>query len=287
MISCHYIWRKTFELNIHLRLTRHMLSSPVTKQSRTAFVEEEVRRTEQGAKRTALQDGRDPESVFEQVVREVYTNSFGEYCTANFQQFVEFGEYRLNQMELLLRYSVFESLYLNVVGNILWEYENAFLDACIFLHPDVRKNRKLTAKHVSAGMDKIARAEATERLVSGIDHLLFAEEVVPRDRANPSTGPFVREFVSNVLHLGIEQQIRCPILERAREIRNRIVHADPDTPLSDDRMAQLRTHLADFPLVLCKAAVALYPDACTMGALHEDDDGRLGYKSLLSLRDLL
>src|SRR6185436_6126421 len=40
----------------------------------------------------------------------------------NLHHLKEFSENRLNQMELILRYTLFEGFLQKIVGNILWEY---------------------------------------------------------------------------------------------------------------------------------------------------------------------
>lgn len=290
MISCAYIARKTGELTLQLDMTRHFLVSPESRGARDQFIEDRV----QMARRSAaiydeMQSGVSGDEI-DHIVQGAFASSTRNHLANNFLQLREFSEHRLLQMELLIRYSVFESLFAKIVGNILWEYPDRLDMAWHFLPQDKNKRAMREVAKLGNQDASFKRAVETRFAVSAVDHLLFAEEIVPQNPDKPSTGRFVRDFVTHALGLDLDQAPLCYHLERAREIRNRIVHEDPDFVVPEHRMPELRNAMFFFLYRLCESGSnsAKYPNACSLSSDEAlDDNGEPGYRLVLMSQDLL
>ena len=207
-----------------------------------------------------------------------------EWLSKNLHAVIEFSEHRLNQMELVMRYALFEAVLTGVVGNILWEYPNLIENAvhnC--LDAPKSKNKR------SDEDDDDFRARRTEKLVRSVDYLTYkpTSKSSASQEKNPNQPTCLFENLKKGLDLEVEQQKHADILEKVREVRNKIAHRSDVSPrtLTDDFMKEVRSALSEFPRRLIRVAADEYPDACTTESLDGDSE-RPGYLIRNLLKDI-
>jgi len=121
MISTVHIARSVQRLDLELRVIRHFLLDSTSRETRDAFVAAEARDYAEGMQRYLF--GKPDRDSLDDLVAPAICRKYKDWLGCNMQHIVEFSENRLKQMEIILRYAQFESLFLKAVGNILWEYE--------------------------------------------------------------------------------------------------------------------------------------------------------------------
>jgi len=120
MISTAYISASNQRLDLELRLYVHFLLHSHGKEVREAFVAKEKKDYDDGMKRF-LEKKPDRDKLDDLLAPAIIRNH-ERWLASNVYHLKEFSENRLKQMELILRYTLFESFLLKIIGNILWEY---------------------------------------------------------------------------------------------------------------------------------------------------------------------
>lgn len=272
MISAVAIAQAEKQLELELLLIRHFLTHPQAREVRDAFIEKQTKTYEKGL--DAYLSTKTDRDVLDDMAAPAIKSSHRRWLTANLHQIKEFSENRLNQMELILRYAIFEGSFLKIVGNIIWEY------------PDLRRNpiyarmklRGIKKSLTSGSLEE--RIAWTKAAIDAIDRLPFAR--FENDDDQDST-PCVWEFLGDCLGLSFGQEQHCKELERVRRIRNHIVHRSHALVIPDERMAAVIVHLSNFPTLFVNVASEKYPKACTQEPPEEGDDGTPGYSDLDSI----
>ncbi len=176
-----------------------------------------------------------------------------EWLQANLEAVIEFSEHRLNQMELIVRYALFEAVLKDVIGNVLWEYPE-------IIDSPVHKSFERPKKRRPGESNEDFRARVTEKLVDSIGKLSYK----PRPQSKPNLPTCLGEYL---LGLGLEfgQKRFTDDLDKTRNARNKIAHRSNVSPtvLTDEFMAGARDALSEFPRRLIQAAIDRFPDACT------------------------
>src|SRR5690349_3151748 len=114
MISAAYIARSNERLNLELKIISHFLLHPHGKEARDAFVSKEIKNYDDGMKRY-LKQNPDPAKIDDLLAPAIVRNH-ERWLTNNLHHLKEFSENRLKQMELILRYTLFESFLLKIIG---------------------------------------------------------------------------------------------------------------------------------------------------------------------------
>lgn len=270
MISTVYIAFSQYELDLQFSMIRHFLTHPDAEAAREAFLVQEVRAEDEAFKKyLSAKPDRD---VVDEYAAHAFPEAQRKWLGANFHHIKDFSENRLKQVELILRYAVFEGFFLKTIANILWHYPDRMEHK---IHSRIESLRKYMKRPIGkATKDRIGRTRAT---VKEVDHLHFAEW--PADKTAPKK-PYVWQYLEECLVLKFGPRTYCKVLERARRIRNHIVHVSFDLVIPDERMHEICRHLRGFPILLVEAAAKLYPDACTTEPPEEGDDGTPIYEIL-------
>jgi len=211
---------------------------------------------------------------WEDFLAPTFAKKEGQWLQSNLQAVIEFSEHRLNQMELIVRYALFEAVLKDAIGNILWEYPER-IDTLVHKSFEVPKKRRRDEDKEDF------RGRVTEKLVDSIARLRYKSSPQTKSKFPACLG----EYLKVALGLEFEQEKFIEVLQKTRNARNKIAHRSNLSPtvLTDEFMASARTALSEFPRRLIRAAIEDYPDACT----EEASDPELpGYSLRKRLRDL-
>ncbi|HEY5346004.1 MAG TPA: hypothetical protein VIK62_06640, partial [Verrucomicrobiae bacterium] len=249
MISTVYISACNQRLDLELKIISHFLLHPHGKEARDAFVAKEKKDYDDGMKRF-LEKKPDRDKI-DDLLAPVIVRNHERWLATNLHHLKEFSENRLKQMELILRYTLFESFLLKIIGNILWEYPNLRSRP---VHDEIQKKNLLRwKKSENQSQEQIAWTKAA---VNAVDRLPFAKWKEEEVGKSPI---YLWQYLRDGLDLEFEQEKLCSTLERARRIRNHIVHRSLELTVLDERMIEMKNHLAGFPILLTKAASKFYP----------------------------
>src|SRR2546428_9482276 len=107
------IWNLNSQLALIRFSFRHLSAKP---KVRAEFIKERTQQIQAGWDQFAQAE---PEQFFgwEHFLVPTFAKKESEWLTTNLQAVIEFSEHRLNQMELVLRYALFEAMLTDVVGN--------------------------------------------------------------------------------------------------------------------------------------------------------------------------
>jgi hypothetical protein len=195
---------------------------------------------------------------------------------------IEFSEHRLNQMELVVRYALFEAVLTDVVGNILWEYPG-------LIENEVHKSLGVRSMSHAHEDREDFRGWRTEKLVESVNKLTYKPtlKTLARKREKPNRPACLCEYLKQGINLEFEQWNFSDTLEQVHEARNRIAHRSNLSPcvLTDDFMGRARSTLSEFPRRLIEVAANEYPEACTTEALGGESE-RPGYLIRKFLKDI-
>jgi hypothetical protein len=188
---------------------------------------------------------------------------------------VEFSENRLNQMELILRYTLFEGFVLKIVGNILWEYPD-LRNRPIHEQEKIavsgkRINKWLKQHPWLEGLPEAERVAWTARTVESVDRLPFHE-------SNDGSRLCLSSYLQEAFGLEFHVKDLWPRMERIRRARNHLVHSSLEWTVPIDTMKDAEGYLANFPAFLVQKAAKPFPRACVEETEEESDDGTPGYK---------
>jgi hypothetical protein len=274
MISAAYIASATNRLDLELKVIRHFLLHPQTKEARDAFVTAEM------ASRTKSMEGflaqKPDRDRLDDFVAPFILKGQKHWLENNLHHLKEFSENRLNQMELILRYTLFEGVLQKIVGNILWEY------------PDLRRrpiHDKMAKKSghnrcyehhrrrliQNSNGERIAWTIAT---VEAVDHLPFDEWKGERVR---SGSVYLRTYLRDTFGLEFPQKDLWPTLERLRRIRNHVVHESLEMTIPGGRIKEAEIYLGNFPTLVVQTAAEQFPKACAIESEEDEDGGTPGY----------
>jgi hypothetical protein len=118
------------------------------------------------------------------------------------------------------------------------------------------------------------RISWTKSAVNAVDRLPFAKWKDATDKATIYLWQYLRDG------LGLDNfdaEKFCLVLERARQMRNYIIHRSLELSILDERMSEIKNHLTGFPILLVEAASKIYPNACTENPPEEGEDGTPTY----------
>ena len=268
MISTVYIGASNQRLDLELKIVSHFLLHPHGKEARDAFVAKEKKDYDDGMKRF-LERKPDRDKI-DDLLAPVIVRNHERWLANNLNHLTEFSENRLKQMELILRYALFESFLLKTVGNILWENPNLRNNP---IHKKMAEQNLIRWKKSNVSKEK-ERVAWTKAAVNAVDRLPFDKW---KDTETNKSTIYLWQYLRDGLNLKFEQENFCPILERARQMRNHIVHRSLELPILDERMTEIKNHLSGFPILLVEAASKVYSNACTENPPEEGDDGTPNY----------
>lgn len=275
MISAVQIANAQHRLELEFQLIRHFLIHPQGREARDAFIAQQAK--VEAAKLERFFAQKHDRSEIEAIAASAHNISYRKWLNDNLHSVKEFSENRLRQMELILRYAVFESYLLKAIGNILWEYP-ALREHSLHKLMKLRyKSRKL-----AGSVEK--RIDWTRAAVDAVDRLPFAKF---HDDCERRPVAYLWEYLSKCLGLEFGQEVHCQSLEWARQARNHIVHRSFELTICDKEMTRAETCLANFPVLLVEVASKKYPEACTIDPFEEEEDGTPQFVGLeLALRVL-
>jgi hypothetical protein len=274
MITAAYIASSADQLDLELRIMRHFLLHPEAKEARDAFIASEMKERTEAMKQVLSEKGDRDE--LDNLVAQAELEGQQLWLHNNLHHLKEFSENRLNQMELILRYTLFEGFLQKIVGNILWEYPNLRqcpVHASLELKPGHKNRYKLLA-HELRGHTDGERIAWTIAMVEAVDHLPFDRW---RDEGTRFDRIYLRTYVSDVLGLGISRDDLWTKLEGLRKTRNHIVHRSLELLVSRTVVQDTRGYLGAFPTILVQKAARQYPKACAEEDSTEGDDGTPAY----------
>ena len=103
-------------------------------------------------------------------------------------------------------------------------------------------------------------------------------------RKKPDRPACLSEYLEKGIDLVFQQKRFADILEGVHKVRNNAAHRAQSSPqtLTDEFMIYARFALSEFPRQLIRAAVDVYPDACTT----EGESERPGYMIREILKNL-
>ena len=211
---------------------------------------------------------------WEDFLAPTFAKKESQWLRSNLQAVIEFSEHRLNQMELIVRYALFEAALKDVVGNVLWEYPE-------IIDTPVHKSFDLPKKRRPGEDDEDFRGRVTEKLVDSIGKLRYK----PYPQTKSKFPACLGEYLKVGLGLEFGEQKFIEVLEKTRNARNKIGHRSNLSPtvLTEEFMASARAALYEFPRRLIRAAIEDYPDACTEEASEFEFPGYLVRKLLRDL----
>jgi hypothetical protein len=269
MISVVYIELENQKLALQLKVIRHFLLHAWNRDTRDVFIAEQLRDYTQGMKQYLEQK---PDHDFvNDIVAPLICSRHERWLTANLHHLIEFSENRLTQMELILRYALFESFLVKTVGNILWEYP--VLQKCP-IHKKMAEKSIARFKRKLIGNPNGERIAWTKAVVDAVDKLRFAKW---KDEKTNNSTPYLWQYLRYELGLEFGQEKMCASLEWVRRVRNHLTHHSLELTLLNERTTEAEKSLANFPVSLVQAASKLYPKACTEDPPEEDDDGTPSY----------
>lgn len=268
MISAMYIARSTRAVELELRIIRRFLLFPENRAMREAFLAQEVADYEKGSEKFLAQEA-DRDSI-DDLVHQVVVSRYKQELKSDLPHLIEFSENRLNQMEIILRYTLFEGFLGKIVGNILWEY------------PELKWVRPIHATKPFQFSKKLMTLEAeriawTRHAVRAVDRLPWHQW--EGDSPAPQ-GIHLSNYLSDAFGLSFSETELWPTLERLRQIRNYLIHESLKLTIQRDRMQEAEIYLGNFPAALVQKAMKPFPKACTEGSDEDDDDGAPGYVTL-------
>ena len=258
-VSAQTYERDIWELNTQIALIRfsfrHLSRHP---HIRAEFINERAEQTLNGWRQFAQTK---PEEFcgYENVLP-TFAKKETDWLRDNLEAVIEFSEHRLNQMELIVRYALFEAVLTDVVGNILWEYPHLIQDS---IHSSFEPPKQQRVGEDAADF----RGRRTEEIVNSVDKLRYQPPSENSDtkKGTPKRPACLNEYLKSGLGLQFEQETFADILEKVRKARNNIAHRSKVSPqtLTDEFMARARFALSEFPRRSIVAAAQEYPEACT------------------------
>jgi hypothetical protein len=255
MISAHYIASETWRLNLQMDFIRHCLfHAQGIEELRHSFIDQKTKEHADDYRRFSKTKA-DPD-VFDDMIRRASAEAYSRWLRNNLRFVQEFGVNRLNQMELTLRYSMFEIFLAKIVGNIVWEYPEILSSEASLQLLEISRE-KLDLKRCSA--DTQWRIEKTKALVKKVDFLLFEK---PSGKTKLKKKPYLWEYIRDGLGLNFEQHQYAASMAKIRDVRNHLAHESQDVPLPEELMTKVRSHLGGFPILLINAGIQKYPKAC-------------------------
>ncbi|MEQ1858430.1 MAG: hypothetical protein ABMA13_00685 [Chthoniobacteraceae bacterium] len=269
------IWHLSSQLALVRFSLRHFST---TRQSRRDFLTDRKAQIRKGWERYAEIDPEQFLGMAEKLVP-IIAEKESTWIQNNLGAIIEFGEHRLNEMELVLRYAFCEATITDVIGNILWEYPE-FIDDPLHQSFDFPKKPRPDEDQEDF------RARRTEKLVDAIDKLRFLPPLKITNTP-PARPRCLIQYLSEGLRLDLQHKTIPKILEKVRVARNTIAHRSEVSPkiLTDAFMNDARFALSEFPRQLIAKSAEEYPDASTM---DEGDGGmeRPGYVRHWILKEL-
>jgi hypothetical protein len=270
MISTHYIANATLQMDLELKIVRHFLLHPHTKEARDSFVAAEMRRHRESMDRVLKQ--KTDRDFIDDLVAPTLLRGQKAWLENNLHLLKEFSENRLNQMELILRYTLFEGLLSKIVGNILWEYSELRTKPLhLKMKEKMKNNFPRYKKHPDPELDRFSWTKAA---VAAVDRLPFDES---KDEPPNPDAIYLRTYLRDVFALTWDIVDLWPNLEKLRRIRNHLIHTSMELRVSNDRIKYAERYLGNFPTILALDASKSFPQACTAEKADEEDDGKPGY----------
>jgi hypothetical protein len=256
MISCGLYIASLQRVDLDLELIRHALTqAPQTIELKESFIKERTKRYVEGYEKFI--DQKEDKDSLDEISKQIVRRSYPDWLKRNFNSLFEFSEARLNQLELIIRYALFETFIVKAVANILWD------NADILKDPKHLKNLQLKSEVDFDNQHE--RIKTTKRAVRKIDHLDYDE---------------LCDYLKIFLKLDFGQHQYAEQLENIESARNWLSHKRQDIVLGIDFMTNAKRLLSGFPVLFMQAASKRYPNSCTMNPPEEEDDGSPGYKSL-------
>src|SRR5436190_312705 len=240
-VSTQTYEKKIWNLNNQLALVvvsfRHLSAEP---RARAEFIKERTQQILAGWRNFAQTEAEEF-CGWEHFLVPTFARKESEWLATNLQAVIEFSEHRLNQMELVLRYALFEAVLTDVIGNILWEYPN-------HIENPVHDSFDAPKKRRSNEDDDDFRGRRTEKLVKCVDQLTYepTSRSLAKQGKNPNRPACLCEYLEKGLGLEFEQEKYAHLLEKVREVRNKIAHRSDVSPrtLTDNFMARARSALS-------------------------------------------
>jgi hypothetical protein len=271
MISTHYIANANLQMDLELRIIRHFLLHPHTKEARKdardSFVASEMKIRSESMERVLKEKG-DRDFIDDMLAPSILRGQKA-WLENNLHHLKEFSENRLNQMELILRYSLFEGMLGKIIGNILWE------------NPELRENKfhlqrewKRPRYYDKKDDPELDRISWTKAVVGAVDRLPF--DKWDHDRPRPATIYFWM-YLRDGLGLTWNSTELWATLEKLHQTRIHLVHKSLELTISNERVKEVENYLGNFPTILASAAAKKFPNACTDEKMTDDDDGTPGY----------
>jgi len=273
MISAQVIASSSISLDLELKIIRHFLLHPNVKEVRDAFIETEMAERTQSWNRYLA--GKPDRDELDDLLAPSILRSQEKWLKENLHHLKEFSENRLNQMEIILRYTSFEGFLLKIIGNILWEYPDRRkkqIHERLKKKSDSKYNRYKKRLSSHPDSERIAWTIAT---VEAVDKLHFHEWKTEEATVDAI---YLSDYIREVFELEFPQTDLWHKLEKLRRIRNHIIHTSMQFIVSNDAVKDAVVCLGNFPTLLVKAAAEPYPKACTEGPPEDGDDGTPGYE---------
>jgi len=268
MVSAVYIASRLQRLDFDLRILRFFLVDPSNKKLRDNFIAAEAKDYADGMGRY-LEQKQDRDELDDFLAPSI-CRRYERWVGDNLPFLLEFGESRLNQMELIIRYALLESFLFKIIGNIVWKHPQLLQKP---IHKKMIQNG--ARKHLKRLTDNPSKEQIakTRAVVDAADRLHFAKW---EDEPDPKH-PYLWQYLREGLDLEFGQKELCVPLEWTRRVRNDVVHHGLELTITPDRLNQMRLSTANFPLLLIQAAAISYPTACTQEPPEDDDDGVPGF----------
>lgn len=271
MISAIYIASACNRLDLELKIIRHFLLHPQSKEARDAFVATEM------AERTRDMEGylaRKPDSDWlDEFIAPSILKGQKSWLESNLHHLKEISENRLNQMELILRYTLFEGFIQKIAGNVLWEYPELRRKS---IHEQLqgKSGHKRCLDYHQRRLNQHPDGERIAWTIATVE----AVDRLPFDQWKEETAPvYLWTYLRDAFDLSFPQPELWPTLERLRRIRNHIVHRSLELRVSNDRMSDARVFLGNFATLVCQNAGKSFPKACNEGRPEEGEDGTPAY----------
>ena len=237
-----------------LELIRHALNqTPQTTELKKSFIKERTKKYVEGYEKFI--DQKADKDALDEISKQIIRRSYPDWLKRNFNSVFEFSEARLNQLELMIRYALFETFLMKVIANILWD------NADILKNPEHLKYLELKLKIDFENQRE--RIKATKRAVRKIDQLDYDEFC---------------NYLKIFLKIDFGQHQYAGQMERIETARNMLSHRRQDIIFENDFMINARHLLSGFPVLLMRTASNRYPNSCTMNPPEDNDDGAPGYE---------
>ncbi len=269
MISAIYIAAAANRLDLELKIIRHFLINSQTKEVRDAFISAEMKSRSKSMKRFIAQ--KPDRDWLDDFLAPTVLRTQERWLANNLSHLKEFSENRLNQMELILRYTLFEGFLQKIIGNILWEYPEL---RTLPIHIEMDKHQIRRPKRLRSDDPDKERITWTKAAVDAVDRLPFAEW---NGETRKNRNIYLWSYLRDAFKIEFPDPKLWPTLERLRQIRNHVIHKSMEVTIMDDRMSEAQIYLGNFPVVLTERAAKLFPKACTEAPPEDGDDGTPSY----------